>query len=237
MFTFFTTFLALSIMIKLFSKILFILTLLVGSFTVYCQPSDRSIITFGFKSGVNMSKSFFEPSVSQDIYLRYTGGVVFKFLSEKHAGIQAEVNYSQRGWKEKLKNGNKYERALSYFEMPVLTHLYWGSDNFKVFLNLGPNLSYLYEEKEDYSIVDETAIPKYYYRPVDNDFELALVGGIGLTKLTSSVGDFQLEFRFHYGLHGLFSSNEVSYSKSQNVIYSATLSYFVFRKDFKKKNR
>lgn len=180
-----------------------------------------------------MSKIYFDPAMEQDIYLKYTGGVVFKFLSEKHAGIQAEFNYSQRGWKEKPENGNKYERSLTYFEMPILTHLYWGSENFKVFLNLGPNLSYHTEDKEKYTIVDPN-IPKYYYRPLDNDFELGLMGGIGLTQLTSSVGDFQFELRFLYGLHGLFSSNETSLSKSQNVIYSATLSYFIFRKDFKK---
>ena len=45
-------------------------------------------------------------------------------------GIQGEINFSQRGWKEVIEDGsnNTYHRAMNYIEVPLLAHLAFGKD-------------------------------------------------------------------------------------------------------------
>ncbi|HEX3006925.1 MAG TPA: porin family protein [Bacteroidales bacterium] len=201
--------------------------------SIFSQGSNQSVLSIGTKQGVTFSKIIFEPPVKQKVTPGYTGGLVIKYVSETHAGIQAEINYSQRGWTEKFDTTNSYKRRLNYFEMPILTHFVFGKTSTKVIINVGPNLSYLSSDKETFKLISAGDTLPYYQRKLDKEFELGLVGGIGLQKITS-IGDFQLEFRFHYGLQNIFSTNkETNLDKSQNQLYAVTLSYFFFKKDFK----
>ena len=57
-----------------------------------------------------------------------------RYISEKYfkmiCGIQGEINFSQRGWKEVIEDGsnNTYHRAMNYIEVPLLAHLAFGKD-------------------------------------------------------------------------------------------------------------
>ena len=49
----------------------------------------------------------------------FIGGIVLQFLGEKHAGVQAEFNYSQRGWIENDTSGIaylKYKNKMKQFQ-------------------------------------------------------------------------------------------------------------------------
>lgn len=217
----------------LFKVFLIAVVLVTGSSKVFGQLNKQSVLSIGIKQGVNLSQIGFDPVVDQDIYLKNTGGIVIKYLSEKRAGIQAEFNYSLRGWKELPENNNKYRRNLTYFEMPVLTHFMFARGNTKAIINVGPNLSYHLGDEEIYEITDTTNLPLYYYRKLDKDFELGLVGGLGIMQITP-IGDFQLEFRFHYGLQNIFSTDiTTNLAKSQNILIGASLTYFFIKKDFR----
>ena len=45
-------------------------------------------------------------------------------------GIQGEINFSQRGWKENIDDGtgDTYHRTMNYIEIPLLAHLAFGKD-------------------------------------------------------------------------------------------------------------
>jgi hypothetical protein len=62
-------------------------------------------ISVGFQGGNNLSKMDFTNNQDYrfteiDNQQGFIGGLVVQFLGEKHAGVQAEINYSQRGWIE-----------------------------------------------------------------------------------------------------------------------------------------
>lgn len=200
---------------------------------LFAQPSNLSLLKTGTKHGIISSRISFDPPVTQDLTLGYNGGLVVQYLSEKHAGIQAEINFSQRGWTEKLDSSNSYKRILNYIEVPVLTHLYYTKNKTTYFINLGPDLSFHVSDRESFHLTHPGDTLPYYLRKLDRNFELALTGGIGIGRITS-IGDFQLEARFHYGLQNIFSSGvQTDLDKSQNILYGVSLSYFFIRKNFK----
>lgn len=213
-------------------KLAFFISIILVSIGANAQRHTQSILSFGVNQGVTLSKINFDPIVSQKLYPGYTGGIVIKYLSEDHSGIQAEVNYSQRGWNEKFDSIQVYKRRLNYLEVPVLTHFTMGSAKTKAMLNVGPNLSFFQSEKEEMKFLESTDIRKYYTRKIDKHFELGLNAGIGLLSETS-LGDFQLEFRFHFGLQNIFVTDvRTDMAQSQNLFYGITLTYFPIKKDF-----
>ncbi len=216
-----------------FKILLFTGLLLVNFYTAFAQPDTQSIFMIGVKQGVNLSKINFVPTVDQTTTIGYTGGLAFKYISEKHVGIQMELNFSKRGWTENLDSGKSYKRELNYFEIPVLTHFIFGQKKTRAFLNVGPSFSFHLNNKESFHLPSVGDTLLYYGRKLDKNFELGLVGGVGITQSTS-LGDFQLEFRFLYGLQNIFAvDSKTDLGKSQNQLYGITLSYYFFKKDYK----
>ena len=96
----------------------------------------------GLNGGMAASTVNFNPKVSQSFLIGYTGGLVFRQISQKSLGFQAELNYMQRGWQES--DGN-YSRQLNFIELPIMTHFNFGK-KFRFFFNIGPKLGYLISE-------------------------------------------------------------------------------------------
>ena len=68
---------------------------------------DNAIAQFhiGVQAGSNLSKMDFTNNADYKFteidYMRgFIGGLVVQFINSKHAGVQAEVNYFQKGWSE-----------------------------------------------------------------------------------------------------------------------------------------
>jgi len=206
--------------------------LIVYSNQLVAQRSTESILSIGTRQGVNFSQILFFPPLKQNLTMGYTGGLVVKYVSENYAGIQAEFNYSQRGWTEKLDSTRSYQRILNYYEIPIMSHFIIGKKSTRAFINIGPNLSFYHSGKEEFKLLRAGDTLSYYMRKLDRNFELGLVGGVGVTQITP-IGDFQLEFRFHYGLQNIFSANiETGLNRAQNQLYGVTLTYFFIKKDF-----
>ena len=153
--------------------ILVILLVFISS-TLFSQARlDQPEIYIGTSHGAIGSMVMFKPSVSQSYLLGYNGGLIFRYISEKNVGMQAELNYSQRGWSESDSN---YERQLNYIELPFLTHIYFGNKT-RFFFNIGPKVSYLISEKV---LVDNTlnsVITSYsihYTKLYDHPFRKAI---------------------------------------------------------------
>ena len=126
---------------------LIIITMLVVATVVHtsAQRHYSPNLSIGGKAGATLSMMSFSPKVSQKMLAGAMGGVVVRYTEEKLFGIIAELNVEQRGWSEKYENGEpfNYSRTLTYLQIPLLTHIRFGSDRVKGFVNLGPEVGYM----------------------------------------------------------------------------------------------
>ena len=218
---------------------------LVASMLLYIQPAysqlqdQRRNFAIGVNGGANMSSVSFDPTIKQNTFICPTFGITARYISEKYfamiCGIQAELNYTQRGWKEKIEDetGDTYHRAMNYLEIPLLAHLAFGKDKgrgARFVLNLGPQIGFLISEKESMS---ESWSPQYrphginkqYGKMADKSFDYGIVGGGGL-EIRSGIGNFILEGRYYFGLSDFYNSTKKDYfSRSAHSYISAKLTY------------
>ena len=129
--------------------------------SLFAQLQDeRHNLSVGINGGVNLNSVSFTPSIKQTNFIAPEFGLTVRYISEKYfkmiCGIQGEINFSQRGWKEVIEDGsnNTYHRAMNYIEIPLLAHLAFGKDKgngARFIINLGPQVGFLLGEKEFYS--------------------------------------------------------------------------------------
>ena len=188
----------------------------------------------GANAGVTLSNVNFYTSVPQNQLIQGTGGLSIRYISEKHFGIQAELNYSLRGWEEKtdtVSRLNKYARSISYIELPVMTHLYFNmGKKARLVFNFGPQLGYYLDEK----ILKKEIDPRleglweyeYYDTKIQQPLDYGLVGGGGF-ELRTGVGNFILDGRYYYGLSDIFNNKKRAdrFQSSSNQIVGIKLSY------------
>ena len=97
----------------------------------------RNTLSIGGNAGYNMTTVRFTPKVPQGMKGGMNMGFTARYTVEKYfatiASIQAEVNFSQLGWKEDIrdmsnqpvintvtKQAEKYERKINYVQIPFL---------------------------------------------------------------------------------------------------------------------
>jgi len=182
---------------------------------------DKPEVYFGVNFGQTGSMVGFKPTIDQGFLLGYNGGGVFRYVGDKYMGLQVELNFSQRGWKE---ISGLYSRQLNYIELPFLTHMYLGKKN-RVFFNVGPKISYLLSEKV---LVNGTANTETQHTTlIQNPFDYGLCAGLGfLFNLKGNV--FQLEARGYYALSDVFSNDKRDYfATSNNMNASVNLAWLI----------
>ena len=183
---------------------------------------ERRNFALGVNTGMNMTKVDFSPRIKLNSHNGMSFGVTARYMSEKYfkmmCGVQAEINYTQRGWKENIEDGSgdTYSRTMNYVEVPLLAHLAFGKDaldkGMKFFVNMGPQVAYFISEKEKMS---EEWNPSYrpngvnqqYGKMVENKLDYGILGGIGM-ELSTKVGHFLLEGRYYYGLADFWGSSK-----------------------------
>jgi hypothetical protein len=188
------------------------------------QTSDfQPYFSFGTAHGVSLSSINFYPAVVQKQVMGYYGGIAASYISEKHFGLQVELNYSQRGWKTQQTSGD-YQRRLNYFEMPVLTHFYLGN-KFRWMLNLGPKIGYMLSESSQ-NAVSSSANPENTM-PVANKFDYGICAGSGFELVMGSTS-YVLEARYSFGLSDIFPNSKTdTFGNSGNKFLSITLGVFL----------
>ncbi len=188
------------------------------------QTSDfQPYFSFGTAHGISLSSMNFYPDVVQKQALGYYGGIAANYISEKHWGLQVELNYSQRGWKEQETSGN-FQRRLNYFEMPVLTHFYLGN-KFRWMFNLGPKIGYLLSESSQNAVHSSTNPENTM--PVSNKFDYGICAGSGF-ELVMGATSYVLEARYSFGLSDVFPNSKAdTFENSGNKFLSITLGVFL----------
>ena len=175
----------------------------------------------GVNAGVTESQVAFTPTVGQRYLMGINGGLVFRYIAEKNVGMQAELNFSQRGWAE---YGGLYMRQLNYIELPFMTHIYMGKRN-RFFINLGPKISYLLSE--NVLLNNSGTNAEQHITSVQHPFDYGLCGGIGILFGIGS-NQLQLDTRFNFGLSDIYNNSKLDYfSNSNNLNLSVNLALFL----------
>ncbi len=203
----------------------------------------RNTLSIGANAGYNLTSIRFTPKVLQGMKGGTNIGFTARYSVEKYfatiASIQAEVNYSQMGWKENIRDMNnqpvinsvtkqaeEYERTINYIQIPLFAHLAWGKENkgFNFFLNAGPqfgvymsestktNFDWATRNVEDRSnkVVAQDTMS------VENKIDYGIAAGLGVEWATKKLGRFTLEARYYYGLGNIYGDSKRDYFGSSN---------------------
>lgn len=128
-----------------------IITLL--SYTAFSQETledDRGKVKFGLKGGINYSNNYDsegEEFVSES-KVGFAGGIFLGIPIGKFLGIQPELLYSQKGYKETGQFlGSTYEltRTTDYIDVPLLVSI---KPVKFLTIQAGPQFSYLVKQKD-----------------------------------------------------------------------------------------
>ncbi len=205
------------------------LVLLVHYITFSQTEEFKPLYSFGIKQGINYSTVNFSPGIDQGLTLGYTGGLAFKYQSEKNWAIQLELNYIQKGWKENLDTiSNSYNRKLNYIELPLITHIVLGKRQLKYYINLGTSFAYFLSEQENVTVNNEMYRREYYEKEIENYFDYSVLGEFGVVYNTG-IGEFQIGIRYQLTLTDLFKTTSTTiFDNSQNQLWNLSLTYFFF---------
>jgi len=217
--------------------------LLLGCFSIlsnsFSQETDfKPYIGFGVHGGVNFADANFDeggPNSGKSFQAaqQYSGGVFINFMAEPHAGVQIELNRSNRGWVEE-DTGYTYTRKASYLEIPVLTHLNFGKQLMRYNINLGPYIAFHrgFEETIDlkvpgYEVPVNDSVNSYYGKDPDYTFDFGFMidASVGVN---TSIGIFSLRARYSYGMVDMFEEYPdgiFRYSLMRNLYVGAVYTY------------
>ena len=219
-------------------RLAFILTALT-TLLVAAQTHYEGTIAVGGKAGVSLSRVNFNPTVQQTMLPGMTAGVMFRYIEEKNFGLIAELNMTQRGWKENLEESDyNYNHRFTYLELPIMTHIFFGGSSVKGFFNLGPELNvmiadgissnFAYKEAESLEYFSEnTRHIEQLTMPVKNKLDYGICGGAGMELNLNAKHSLLLEGRFYYGLTDVFPNHKTDiFSSSNSMTITVTLGYF-----------
>ena len=201
---------------------------------------ERHNFAVGINGGLNMNSVSFDPKIKQNTLNGMEMGVTMRYMSEKYfkmmCGVQMEINYSQRGWSEKIEDGsgNTYSRTMNYVEIPLLAHLAFGKDalnrGVKFFINAGPQIGLLIGESESMENIDMNVLTDtqkaVYGDKIQNKFDYGIAGGGGIEFRTKKAGSFLLEGRYYFALSDFYSTTKKDYfSRAAHGTITVKLTY------------
>jgi hypothetical protein len=181
-----------------------------------CIASAQGQLQVGIQSGVNFSTVDFryidEYDVKNTDYRQgLHAGIFLTYMSGKHFGMQLELNYAQRGWKESLDTAGAViaperlpdileNRLINYLEVPLLSHGQFGAGNFKIIMDLGPYIAFAWSAQSTVTDVKTGVVTEgeYVFSDDDNRVDFGLKAGAGF-EYELSFGTFMAEARYTFG--------------------------------------
>lgn len=195
-------------------------------------------VSIGARAGLSMAQMSFSPSVKQSWNYGTTGAVTFRYTEEKIFGLIAELGWVQRGWAENFEEHPfSYSRSITYVNLPLLTHIYFGAPRAKAFFNLGPQIAFLLGNsiKADFDYNNPTSVPGFPSRRMTQQMSDKITGKFDYGICAGAGGEFYLtprnsllvEARFYYGLGNIFPSAKAdTFGASRNMSLEICLGYF-----------
>lgn len=199
--------------------------------------------SIGAKAGATLSRMSFSPEVHQKMTQGTTFGLAVRYTEEKIFGLIGEINFTQRGWAEDFVRDEapqfEYTRTLNYVSIPVMTHIYFGSNKFRGFVNLGPEVSFMLSNSisanfdyENYATIPD--FPQGYRTneqlkmPIDRTFDYGIAGGVGMEFIVKKRHSIMLEGRYYFGLGNIYKDSKRDFfAASRNQSIEITLKYMI----------
>ena len=219
-------------------RLAFILITALTAMTATAQVHYEGTIAVGGKGGVSLSRVNFNPTVKQTLLPGITAGAMFRYVEENHFGLIAEINLTQRGWKEAFDDVDyNYSHSLTYVELPVMTHIFFGNRRVKGFFNLGPQLNAMLGDGVHSNFPYQDATSMDYFNQhsrhteqltmdVHNRLDYGICAGAGMELNLNPKHSLLLEGRFYYGLTDVFPNHKTDiFSSSNSMTITATLGY------------
>ena len=219
-------------------RIAFILAVL-AVLSAMGQTHYEGTLSVGAKAGASLSRVGFTPTVQQKMLPGMTAGVMVRYIEEKNFGIIAELNLTQRGWKEQFDESDyNYSHRFTYLELPIMTHIFFGGRHVKGFFNLGPELNVMLGDGIQSNFAYQEAASLEYFEqntrhieqltmPVNRKVDYGICGGAGIEFCLNTRHSLLLEGRFYYGLTDVFPNHKTDiFSSSNPMTITVTLDYF-----------
>lgn len=220
-------------------RLAFILLAMLATLAASAQVHYEGTIAVGGKAGASLSRVNFNPTVEQTMLPGMTAGVMFRYIEENHFGLVAELNLTQRGWKEVFDESDyNYSHSFTYLELPVMTHIFFGNRRVKGFFNLGPELNVMLGDgiKSNFTYQDAAAMDYFIQDPrhieqltmdINNRLDYGICAGAGMEVNLNPKHSLLLEGRFYYGLTDVFPNHKTDvFAGSNSMSITVTLGYF-----------
>lgn len=219
-------------------RLLAILTACLAFLASNAESHYKPHISVGAHAGMDMSQVTFSPSVKESWVQGMTMGVSIRYAEERLVGILAELNISQRGWKENFEEAPlEFSRTTTYICLPIMTHIYFGPKRFKCFFNLGPEFGYMIGEStsSNFDYHNPEADPNWPTKArmteqmvmdIKNKFDYGICGSFGCEFWVKPRHSVYVEARYYFGLGNIFPATKAdTFSASRNMTISFTLGY------------
>ena len=199
-------------------------------------------LSVGGRAGGTLSQMSFSPRVDQGMTTGFTAGAVVRYAEEKCVGVMGEINIAQRGWKETYDPGMpwSYRRTLTYIDIPVMTHIFFGPKRFKCFINLGPEVAFLVGDKISANFDYHTAaLPSSPYPKdrqtdeltldVSHRIDYGITAGIGVEWRVTPKHSVLIEGRYYYGLGNVFPGSKADTFNASRVTSIELTAGYMFK--------
>ncbi len=128
---------------------------------------------------------------------------------------------------------------MNFIQLPLLTHITFGSSKFKGFFNIGPEFGYMMGSSIsvdiDYhdssiinSLIARNRVSDQMGMEISNKFDYGISGGAGMEYVIKHKHSLLLEARFYYGLGNIYPSSKsdiFAASRGMSVMVSLAYSY------------
>lgn len=221
----------------------------------------RSELAVGGSGGYLFSSVGFNPDIPQSMMPGITAGVTVRYTCEKYfksiCALVAELNYVQTGWREDIRDidnqpvinaytgqAEKYERRLTYLQLPIFARLGWGRERkgLQAYFQVGPQVGFLLGEsttsnfvREQRNVADRLGAQQDAAQDtmsVQNKFDYGIAAAVGFEFSHPKAGHFMLEGRYYYGLGDIFDNSKRDYfgrSNLSNIVIKLTYLCDIFK--------
>lgn len=217
---------------------IFLIITLLTALTAMTQTHYEGSIAVGGKAGATFSRVNFNPTVQQTMVPGMTAGVMFRYIEEKNFGLMAELNVTQRGWKEVFDDADySFNHRFTYLELPIMTHIFFGNERVKGFFNLGPEINVMVGDaiSSNFQYRDAAGLEYFtqntrhieqYTLDIKNKLDYGICAGAGMELNLNPKHSLLLEGRFYYGLTDVFANHKTDvFSSSNSMTVMVTLGY------------
>lgn len=178
--------------------------------SVLVAVSSFAQLSVGVRGGYGAFGVQFEPpslNGNQENLFEPNFGFVAVFNDKNNAGIQLEVNYAVKGWREMDEDieDSEYKREVSYLEIPVMSHVELGRGWFRIIGTLGPYIAFKQSEKshsKNYdAVIGYNTYDVYNQKIRDIDFgnKVGLGFRVNIGKYVSAFADVRYDLQIAGG--------------------------------------